>query len=483
MTGARPWTPRAAPRFRDVRQAVRAYRPTDLVPALARVACTVSDPEADSLDRWRRLSPWGLAALARESLLHGTEHRPARRVADEDVHSLHNRFAFAYDPRPRSEQDVVLGILARTAHEQFPYQESDGEELARSYNLLWRALPLADTTLLTPATVNRLVGGPLVEVMRATQLLYGAVQSNRGLWISGWWTTPEANELTAETPAARVLDLADRLTADMPAMREDHRNVPGAPPHLLRYDYNPLERHPLALLPNGDVVAPMPRLVLTRMSPRGLYYAGIAEFGGGFPDDLGKAVEQYVGLLLESVPGAHIEGEIEYRKGALTVDWFWHHHDTLVLVEVKGMRPTLGARIGAPGFPHGLAERLGVAVNQLNRTASLLDQPHPELRHLPTTTNRIGLIVTAEPIYVANSPDMRQYLVAGTMPTLVVSLRDLERLVALDADTIFTALAAIGADPELQTWPLPMALGKTVKNSDPGRAAVVEQAMTDIYIA
>jgi hypothetical protein len=159
------------PSFREVRQRVRRYRPSDLLPALARVACRISEPGPDSIARWRQLSPWGLAALARESVVWGTEHRAALTVGDADVHALHNLFNESYDRPPADDKELTLGIVSRHAYEQFPYLESEAEELARTWALLRHALSNTATEHLTPAGVETLVGGPLQEVLRATWLL------------------------------------------------------------------------------------------------------------------------------------------------------------------------------------------------------------------------------------------------------------------------------------------------------------------------
>ncbi len=470
------------PSFREVRQRVRRYRPTDLLPALASVSCRISDPGPDSLARWRQLSPWGLAALARESVVSGTEHRGALTVNDGDVHALHNLFVRSYDQPPADERDVTLGIVSRHAYEQFPYQESEAEELARTWALLRHALPITATEHLTPADVDALVGGPLQDVLRATWLLYGSTHSGAGLWEPEWWRTDESRLLTTLTSPDRVIVLADDLTADFDTLRADHARVAVPPRHLLRWDYNPLHRYPLARLPDGRVIAPQPRLVLRRMSPGGLYYTGIDRLGGWFPSDLGKVVEQYVGMNLRSVNGTLVEGEIHYDKGGkLSVDWFWQHGDMLVLLEVKAMRAALGARIGAPGFTTDLTKRLDVAVWQLNRSASLIDDRHPSFTHLPAGATRVGLIVTAEPIYSGNSTGLRKHLAPTTMPTLIVSLRDLERLVAHEAATIFAALRRIASDPALSAWLLSSAMSE-VLTAELGPGPLLRQALTEINI-
>lgn len=468
------------PSFLEVRQRVRRYRPSDLLPAVARVACDISDREADSFERWRGASPWGLALLARESVLRATTYRPARRVTDSDVLELLNLLNVAHDKGPQGERDRALGVLARAAYEQFPYQESDAEELARSWALLHDANAQAETGL-TASDVDELVGGPLKDILRATWLVYGLCRSSGGLWDEAFWSTAEAQELTESTSCNHVLRVASELTADLATMRRDHATVSPPPRHLLRYDYNPLHKTPLALLEDGRVLAPQPRLILRSMSPSVLYYKGLERFGPMFPGALGKVVEGYVGMNVRCVQDSHVEGEIIYDKDSKrSVDWLWQLPGLLVLIEVKAMRATMAARIGAPEFAPDLAKRLNDAANQLRRTNGLINDGHAAFRHLPRSAMRIGLIVTAEPIYVGNASIMRQYLSEANMPTLVVSLRELEDLVAHDAEEVAAALRRIATSPRLSTWLFSSALRHVFGDSSIGRGPLVVKALERI---
>ncbi len=407
-------------------------------------------------------------------------------MSDADVQALHDLFNSTYDPGPAGERDVALGIIVRHAYEQFPYQESEAQELGRTWAILHTALAVTETERLTAGGVDTLVGGPLQEVLRATWLLYGSTQADAGRWHPEWWDTAEALSLTTLTPPTRVTSLATDLTADLATLRADHAGLPPeqAPPrHLLRWDYNPLSKHPLVRLPDGQVVAPQPRLVLRRMTPGGLYYSGIQRLGDWFPSDLGKLVEQYVGMNLRLVEGTGVQGEIVYdRDSKRSVDWLWHNDDLLVLVEVKALRAALGARIGAGSFATGLADRLSAAVKQLNRTSWLIDDGHARFAHLPAALPRVGLIVTAEPIYAGNSPQLRPYLADAAMPTLVVSLRDLERLVAQPVDAALGALRQIAFDPEMSTWLLSTALTEVLNDSGSGPGSLIQDALRDINI-
>ena len=110
---------------------VRRFNTADLVAAIAAL-----DPKWSEVgsgpEQWVVMSPWGLAAIARESLLHGNVHRRSRPIGETDIRRLHALFASTYGRREDELRDSSLEIVTRHVHEQFPFQESDFEELTRT---------------------------------------------------------------------------------------------------------------------------------------------------------------------------------------------------------------------------------------------------------------------------------------------------------------------------------------------------------------
>jgi hypothetical protein len=128
------------PTFAGVTKAVRCYRPSDVLPAVAAVASHIG--ERDQIDGWRAMAPWSLAAVARESLVSGNEHRVARQVTANDVLALNNLFVASHDGPTKTP--MLLWVMAPLAYEQFSWQESDGEESLRSvvlFDRMWRQTP------------------------------------------------------------------------------------------------------------------------------------------------------------------------------------------------------------------------------------------------------------------------------------------------------------------------------------------------------
>jgi hypothetical protein len=95
--------------YREFVQACRAYPPSRLVPAIARVSAALGEPPyADDVKR--HLPPWGLAVAARESLLYGNEHRD-KTVSDTAINDLMRRF-FNAEALPNSNPGEVGFLLS-----------------------------------------------------------------------------------------------------------------------------------------------------------------------------------------------------------------------------------------------------------------------------------------------------------------------------------------------------------------------------------
>ena len=119
--------------YRKLVREVSRFAPEALLPALAREGATQTfrhrdDPrELLNGGDWR--TPWAVAGLARESLIHGV-NRGQREPTDQDVLRLCGLFANLDDPLT-SQPGGLECFLVRTLHEQFRCQLSEFEELAR----------------------------------------------------------------------------------------------------------------------------------------------------------------------------------------------------------------------------------------------------------------------------------------------------------------------------------------------------------------
>jgi hypothetical protein len=447
--------------FSEFRQVVRRFRPTDLLPALAALAVQIGDPPY-SLVHLNSAAPWAIATAARESILYGNEHRAAGVTAD-DLRVLFNSHNNIYEPEPRPDAIGVLAILTRIAYEQFPYQESIFEEITRTHALLVDGADTPGLEVLGAPAGEAIFDASLGQVVGATFFLHVAAYSNAGWFDPQWLERADLQSVFDRWPRALILQRLEQLSYTFEEFREEYEAQPHPPAGFERYAYNPLTARPFIRMPDGRLLAPQPKLILRTVSPGSLYYRGIKTHGTAFSRDLGKLTERYVGEQLRSItPSPEVYPEIVYGKqNAKSIDWFLVLPGVVVMFEVKSARFGLLERAAVVDFERRTQELLGKAVRQLRATATALDSGERGFEQIPTDRPCVGIIVTAEPHYLANSPWARTGVELPPFPTLVASLREVEQLSCLPLEVIEEQLVRITKDPDRSTWSLGTALNAT----------------------
>lgn len=459
---------RRAGRFSEFRQAVRRVRPSELLPELAVLALAAGEgPQA--LASLGPAPPWAIATAAREAVLWGNEYR-REGVAADDLRRIFNAHSDIYEGDAAPEADGARGVhslLTRTAYEQFPYQESIFEEVSRTHSLLVDGVVEVPTEVLTEQTWERILGAPIGQVVGATFLLQVAANENAGWFDPAWLDRQDLQPVYERWPRHVIERRADELSATFEDFEQDYQSHPHPPRGSERYAYNPLTARPFLRMPDGRLLAPQPRLVLPTVSPGALYYRGIRELGSGFARDLGHLTERYVGVQLSSVDDSvELHPEITYGKPERqSIDWFLVLPSVVVMFEVKSTRFGLLERAAVSGFEQRPVDLLNKALAQLNNTASALEAGLPEFAHIPRDRTRVGITVTAEPYYLANSHLMRRHLTQTPFPTITASLRDIEFLARLPLEEIERQLLDITQDPERSTWGLAHALNDGAAHS------------------
>jgi hypothetical protein len=268
-----------------------------------------------------------------------------------------------------------------------------------------------------------------------------------------WLDQPNFVEVLKLYPRVNIESIAARLTTTREAFGAAFREHSVGSATAARFDYNPLVATPFVDLGDGEPVAPATTLILRTVTPGGLYYAGMAEHGKAFADDLGVLFEHYIGRQLKLIDGARVEPEIVFGKGggSKSVDWFVVLPNLVILVEVKSRRLGPAARAGDAMLLESLSETLGGAKKQLSRTVQRLAAHDPAFAHIPIDRPMLGLIVTAEPYYTAPSYllDHDVALIAGgsllDVPVAAASARDIESLVTHGANVSPMLLAAMNS--------------------------------------
>lgn len=454
------------PKYSDFRQAVRRYAPSELIPFLSAHAAKNLDPfSGETPERWRRgFAPWFYSAVARESIVYGNEYR-FRSVSDKDIIELRNLFVDVPIGIESSTEDepILARVVQGISYEQFPYQTGVKHELARSYLLF--AGDLDDGGLPSFPRPNDWVpvlGGTITEALSASFLFAVGAHKNGGIVDPAWLDTLWFEELEDVLPRSVAADILDRLSATIESAKEDARTVIKAPFEYPKYAYNPLVKTPILNLGAGPRFAPQPYFIQTAMTAENLYYRGIKVWN---PHEFGKAVglrvQDYVGRQLRHTGDLDVQPEFRWTKnrvgGIDSSDWFVITPTATILIECKSVRTTPGMRSGTPEGLAITANKLTRAFEQINENARQLQAGNPQFNHLPTDRTLIGLVVTAEPLYVANSTEVREMLPATEIPILTISLRDLETLAVLSPEMLGDALCSL-AGRQTETYMLSLGL-------------------------
>lgn len=449
----------------EYRQRVRRYRPSSLLPLIAEAAALYDSPERPRAwrnPRLRAYTPWALADVARVSLVSSNEHRAdATRddLADLLAHyaALDDPFATSGDP----EHDV-LGFLLRTTGEQLTWQESDKATLGRTVALFSQTPPARPLKCITAGWDQDALGCSLSEYVGTAQTLWLAAVSNAGRFDPAQIDA----ELAAHLDVPTVTGILDaHFATDTDGFRtEEHqqaeqRRRPGIreDPQLRRFEYNPLRGRPALTGFGPGYLCPVPGLVVAKASPAGVYFTGFNHFGPDFTDDLGDMFEQYVGRQLRLISDATVIPEITYKQDGNTkrsIDWFVVFDNLVLLVEVKSTMPNRPVRLGSDGAIPELVKKLQKAYSQIDNTAALIANQHPDFAAIPTGRPVLGMVITLESFHLANSTIQRQHLTATTTRTVLAGISELEHLVSVNDTGVADLLLARDADQEQSTWSL-----------------------------
>lgn len=459
-------------RFDEFAQRVRRYRPSQLLPAIARLAIEMEDIDRYMREMYRVVTPWALATAAKVSIAAGNEHRPSSTITDDDVMKICAAFTAVNEPlhEPEALNGDPASFFIRVANEQFAWQVRPAPEVSRTHALYVDGLPDTATTMIDAALLEDLLGCSVAHYIGAGFLLWAAARSNGGWYEPRFLRGPEAQEIFDIVPE-EVIELV--LTEHFATTFDEFRNEladprHAVPPRFERHQYNPLVARPFIQMAPDRWLAPQPTLIVRKLGPDAIYYAGGARYGNAFTDDVGLLLETYVRRQLAQIPDAQIIDEIDYDNSQRSVDFFIVWPELVVLVEVKSARLTQGARIGLADLEVKLQSAIGKAFSQIKRSSDLIQAGHPAFSAIPTDRPHVALFVTLESYWVGNSKMVRRLVdTPEPMPTSVVTLRELEHLIALSLDGGGAALLSeVLADDELKTWGLLSALRNKRPNDD-----------------
>lgn len=421
--------PAAQVSFRRFVKEVARYGPSALLPQVGIVGSEQAhhhrEGPSDYFDARSGVTPWALVEVARECIVHGVESGRAATV--EDVRRLCLLYANLEDPLSESPDASIDQFLVRVGFEQFPWQVSEFEEIARSRALLVEAASkVASAIAFSEAAWCAALGCSVEEFIDIGFFLYVWAAKHRG-WVDlAYLDLPHFGPVLDRYPRRRVLDVLDQLLAATPTELRGMDSRAIAKDNVKEHRFNPLVARPLVRMRDGRLLAPHPLLVLQRLGVSGLYYDRVND--AGFTDQLGAVLEKYVEMNLDLIPDAHTYGEVDLGRAGKSVDFIVVLPHVTLLVEVKATRLTERARAGLDQLMDDRTRTLSKAQSQIDRTHKLAVNGHSALGFVPTDRPFRGLIVTLEPYWLATTGFAPQP--ACDVPSVTASVREVEQFCA-----------------------------------------------------
>ncbi|WP_454810572.1 hypothetical protein [Paenarthrobacter nitroguajacolicus] len=236
-------------RVGELRQAIRQHAPSALLPAIAVISSGLREYEFDP--NWRIFSPWATAAVAKESLLWGSEYRE-KPVTVRSLHRIFSLFNRAENGVPKGD-DLHL-MMTGFLYEQAAYADTPLNDMARTLLLL------RDTKIDAPEIPERdwtdVLGVELEEWLIIVFALATAARTNQGRLDPAAPRRENWQGIDTRLDSERVDVVLDQLTVDVEAFKTKTADVAPTADHLWRFSYNQLRNTPVVKFSEDSLVAP-----------------------------------------------------------------------------------------------------------------------------------------------------------------------------------------------------------------------------------
>jgi hypothetical protein len=331
--------------YKEFTDFARRFNQVGLLTAVGQLAASLPDDVSEM--SYRATPPWALAGLVKASICDGNAYR-STPLRPDDIHMgchMYNNLVTHELHQPGLNSP--FNILARIAYEQFPYQESIFEEMARPEPFFTDYSGRKQLEVISDEHLTELLGAPVRTAVATALILYASAQSNAGFFDPALLDHPNFSAVLEVVPRDRILAVIDSVFAsNIEQFKEQAKEAPPVP-YLERYQFNPLTARPLLRLRDGRLLAPVLQTIGRKLSPIELYYLGIKRWGQAFARDMGELLEDYIGRQLASMPSVEVHPEIAYteKKDVIhSVDWIVVFDDLVLLVECKATRTPAAAR-------------------------------------------------------------------------------------------------------------------------------------------
>lgn len=436
------WSNGRAVTYAEFRKAVSAYKPGSILRGVARHSAINFRHPQQRLQRSDPLPPWAVSLLAREALT--APGKPTRKSADRrpatesDLRRLGALAIALEDPLTAqpSTPNAVESFTIRMAYQQFMFQEPVFHDMARMRPMFDRPFPSERFKTLSAESLCAVLGGPLDVFIDSGPFFVAAAMKNAGFFDPEWLQGPQFEEVRERIDISELLKVFKTAwAAPWADLRSEAIRAKSPDQRLRQYDWNPFLGRPFVDQADGRYLAPQAWYVASRVRPSAVYYLGVVKYGDAWARDLGLAHEDYIRVQLEQLkPQASVYGEFEYDTGSgsgKTVDAIVVLDGAVLLVEAKSVRTRLDSRYTFAAYTDHLQRDLHKAFKQIARTAHMIRNRHAAIGDVvPDDRPLCGLVVTPEPLWLANNAQFTAGYPNPTVPTSIISLRELEDLVA-----------------------------------------------------
>lgn len=432
--------------YAEFRRAVSAYKPASILQGLARHSALSFNRPQQRMHPGDPLLPWAVSILACEALTtpgKSTQKSPDRRPAtDNDLRRLGALAIALQDPLTveSGTPNAVESFAIRAAYQQLMFQEPFFHDMARMRPMFERPFPAPRFEVLSAQSLHDVLGCSVSVFVDSGPFFVAAAMKNAGRFDPAWLHGPQFEEVRSRIDIAELLAVfSTAWAAPWAELRSEAIRTRSLNAQLRQYDWNPFLGRPFVELGDAQYLAPQAWYVAMRVRPSAVYYLGVDKYDDAWANawtrDLGLAHEDYIRLQLHQLePAASVYGEFEYntKKGSgMTVDAIVVHDDVVVLVEAKSTRARLDSRHTFASYTDNLQRDLRRAFKEIAKTATMIRDHHPSLGDaIPDDRPLCGLIVTPEPLWLANNAQFTAGYPDPTVPTSLVSLRELEDFVA-----------------------------------------------------
>ena len=255
---------------------VRRYRPSTLVPIIARVGARYWENQSWLNSPYKKFTPWALADIARVSLVMGTEHRDTE-ATEADLLACADAYGRIADPELGTQPDTIDGFLMRIGYEQLVYQQSTQNELGRSAALFVQTTGARPPQVLNPEWDLELFGCTLSEFVGVGFVAHTAAVLHEGRFSPDWLDESTSTEITDRLPLETVRYVLDRDFVGN--VERDFRFINETSSELRRFTPNPLAALPLVSGLGSELLLPV--LALSSARSVRLEFGTWAGTGGG----------------------------------------------------------------------------------------------------------------------------------------------------------------------------------------------------------